>query len=84
MLRLDLKRPMQNTKNTVSKFDRKFKNQAIYDKITNLLTRSVFVDCRESKRIQFSKNFKYLIQTLTCKVKFYIFVSALELTLLFI
>lgn len=68
----------------VSKFDRKLKNYAIYDKITDLLTHCVSVDCRENKSIQFSKHFKYVIQTLPCKVKFYIFVSALELPLLFI
>lgn len=84
MHRLDLKSPIQDTKNTVSKFDRKFKNQTIYDKIKDLLKHSVFVDRRVSKRIKISKHFKYLIQTLTCKVKFYIFVSALELPLLFI
>lgn len=84
MHRLHLKRPIHDTKNTVSKFDRKFKNYAIFGKITDLLTHYVFVDCRENKSIQLSKHFKYLIQTLPCKVKFYIFVSALELPLLFI
>lgn len=78
MHRSDLKRPIQDTKNTVSKFERKLKNNAIYGKITDLLTHYDFVDCKKNKRIQFRKHFKYLIQTLTYKVKFYIFVSALE------
>lgn len=65
MHRLDLKLDVfQDTKNTVSKFDKKLKNHAIYDKITDLLTHT-FVDCKKSKRIKFRKHFKYLIQTLT-------------------